>query len=366
MEAIMSNHLSDIGIDVTPDMPDNKRPIVIIGAGGIVTDAHLPAYRLAGFSVAAIYDLNPAKAEALAGKWNIPKACRTLEELVETGMKAGAVFDIAVPASEITGILPLLPPASGVLIQKPLGESLEQARAIVGICVERGLVAGVNLQLRCAPFMLAARRMIDRGLLGEIFDAEMRVLCHMPWSLWDFLFEKERMEINYHSIHYIDTVRYFLGNPTGVYCKTLAHPKMTDLAQTRTNIIFDYGDMRSAVICTNHGHDYAPDEQECFFKLEGTKGAIKLQIGVNLNYPKGTRDRFSYVLDNGEGWRTVDIPGTWFPDAFIGTMAGLQKKLEQPSYDYANSLANAWETMCVVEACYRSSAQGATPVEYGQ
>ena len=37
-------------------MPSTPRPIVIIGAGGIVKDAHLPAYRKAGFLVAGPYD----------------------------------------------------------------------------------------------------------------------------------------------------------------------------------------------------------------------------------------------------------------------------------------------------------------------
>ncbi len=40
-------------------MPKHHRPIFIIGAGGIVNDAHLPAYRIAGFEVAGIYDINP-------------------------------------------------------------------------------------------------------------------------------------------------------------------------------------------------------------------------------------------------------------------------------------------------------------------
>jgi predicted dehydrogenase len=34
---------------------------VIIGAGGIVRNAHLPAYRKAGFPVAAIVDSDPAE-----------------------------------------------------------------------------------------------------------------------------------------------------------------------------------------------------------------------------------------------------------------------------------------------------------------
>lgn len=60
----------------------------------------------------------------------------------------------------------------------------------------------------------------------------------------------------------------------------------------------------------------------------------------------------------------MSIDGTWFPDAFIGPMAGLQCKIEDENYLYLNSVENAWKTMCVVDACYHSSATGATPVTY--
>src|SRR5258708_16617261 len=52
--------------------PRNPRPIVSIGAGGIVRDAHLPAYKKAGFPVVAIADLDKSKAENLARAFGIP------------------------------------------------------------------------------------------------------------------------------------------------------------------------------------------------------------------------------------------------------------------------------------------------------
>ncbi|WP_413735928.1 Gfo/Idh/MocA family protein [Sodalis sp. RH21] len=351
-------------INTTPEMPRVKRDIVIIGAGGIVTDSHLPAYREAGFKVQAIYDINAAKAQAVASAWDIPHACSTLPELIQHGIAHQAVFDIAVPASEIKNILPLLPARSGVLIQKPMGESIEEARKILAICQQKPLTAGINFQLRRAPFMIAAKQIVDSGALGDIHDVEMRVVCHTPWNLWSFLNDKERMEVNYHSIHYIDAIRFFLGDPQAVYCKTMKHPKMMELAQTRSSIIMDYGDVIRANIHTNHGHDYASDKQECFFKIEGTRGAIKIQIGVILNYPNGSVDKFEYVLDDGLGWRSLEIKGSWFPQAFIGPMSGLQKKMEDPAYHYLNSVDDAWRTMCVVEACYQSTAKAATDVQY--
>ncbi len=46
-------------------LPEKPMPIVIIGAGGIIRDAHLPAYKKAGFTVLGVYDKDEAKAHAL-------------------------------------------------------------------------------------------------------------------------------------------------------------------------------------------------------------------------------------------------------------------------------------------------------------
>src|SRR5574337_2033279 len=104
----------------TPPLPKKPRPIVIIGAGGIVRDAHLPAYRKCGFRVAGIFDLDPTRCGFLAAKFEVGHAFSSLQEAVDQAPPR-AVFDIAVPASAILDILPHLPDGGGVLIQKPMG-----------------------------------------------------------------------------------------------------------------------------------------------------------------------------------------------------------------------------------------------------
>ena len=64
--------MTAIQIQYGHEMPKHKRPIVSIGAGGIMKDAHLPAYQKAGFEVAGITDLNTQKARDLANTFNIP------------------------------------------------------------------------------------------------------------------------------------------------------------------------------------------------------------------------------------------------------------------------------------------------------
>ena len=338
-----------------------KKPIIVIGAGSIVNDAHLPAYKLAGFEVAGIFDLDKEKAELTSKKFGVPVVCGSLADLVNLANDKNCVYDMALPASAIISTLEQLPNDIGILIQKPMGENLADARQILGICHEKRITAGINFQLRHAPNIVEARKMVDEGRIGQVHDIEVRINVFTPWNNWKFLFEIPRVEILYHSIHYIDLVRSFMGDPESVYAKTIKHPKMAELASTKSSIILDYGDMKRATINTNHGHAFGPDKQESFVKIEGTEGAIKMRLGVNLNYPKGLPDTFEYsIISEGEGWQTLDVKGTWFIDAFPGPMAGLMEKVKNPDYPYMNSVEDAIHTMEVVEASHLSSDRGGT------
>ena len=53
-------------------LPTEKMMIDIVAAGGIVQDAHLPAYRKAGLPVQGIYDVLPERARELARQFEFP------------------------------------------------------------------------------------------------------------------------------------------------------------------------------------------------------------------------------------------------------------------------------------------------------
>ncbi len=350
-----------------PPLPREPRPIVVIGAGGIVRDGHLPAYRLAGFPVAGLFDIDPAKARELAAEFDVPRVFDSLAAAVGEAPDE-AVFDLAVPASAIARILDQLPDGAPVLIQKPFGEDLGQARGLLATCRRKRLRAAVNFQLRFAPYILAARRLIDAGAIGELHDVEVRVTVYMPWHLWTFLEGIPRVEILYHSIHYVDLVRSFLGEPAGVYARTVKHPRTANLASTRTNIALDYGDLVRANITTNHGHDFGLDHQESYVKWEGTGGAIVARLGLLMNYPEGEPDALEICRLDADGrpgpWQPVDFSGSWYPHAFVGTMASLQRFAGGETDELPTRVEDAFNTMAVVEAAYESSAGGATPIDF--
>ena len=337
--------------------PTVARPIVLIGAGGIAREAHLPAYAKAGFAVAAVVDLDPERARQLAEQFGIPKVCATIGEAVAYAPR-DAVFDCTVPAAAMRGVLRQLPDGAACLLQKPMGETLAEAEEILAICREKGLTAAVNFQLRWAPAMMAARALYEAGAIGAVHDCEVSVSVHTPWELWSFLEQAPRLEILYHSIHYVDLIRSWFGNPTSVYAKTVRSPVTAKLAATKSVVVFDYGEETRVFLASNHSHDFDAEKQRSWVQWEGMEGAMRARMGVNLHYPKGRPDALEYVLRNGEGWRETAVSGSWFPDAFAGSMGSLQAFVQGESARLPTSVEDAIDTMRVVEAAYLSSERG--------
>jgi predicted dehydrogenase len=342
------------------DVPSHPRPIVMIGAGAIVRTAHLPAYRRLAFPVAGCFDIRREAAESAASAFGVPRVFDSLEAAATDGRRMNAVFDLALPGSAVLPVLQQLPEGSAVLIQKPMGESLEAARAILSICRQRRLVAAINFQLRFSPNVLALTDLIRNGTLGQVVDIEVRLQVRQPWESWSFFRHAPRLEILYHSIHYLDTIRMLAGEPSGVYCRAVAHPQYPDFNDTRSSIIVDYGNRLRCSLVLNHTHPYDWTHRMSMLKVEGTAGAAMISMGVNLDYPLGRPDTME--VTTGGPWEAVPLRGSWFSEAFEGPMSNLQRFVAGEDAALVSPVEDAIRTMAVVEACYVSSDTGATPI----
>ncbi len=337
-------------------MPSKPRPIVILGTGGIVSDAHLPAYRKAGFVVAGLYDLDHERAQALAAKWGIPHVFASIEEAVAQD----AVFDVAAPPVAHRAILEALPEGATVLLQKPMGLDLAGATAIRDTARARKLIASVNFQLRYSAMMLAIRDAIRLGRLGALTEIEVHINLVTPWHLFPHLKPNPRVEIVSHSIHYLDAIRALAGDPESVFARSYDHPT-SGLADTRTSMILDYGPTLRCLLSINHHHDFGRRFQDASFRVEGVDGAAMAKLGVLLDYPAGEPDEL-WLAPRGGPWSQVPLAGAWFPDAFIGPMANLQRFAAGEDNLLSTNVEDAWRTMALVEAAYRSGDQCGTRI----
>jgi hypothetical protein len=87
-------------------------------------------------------------------------------------------------------------------------------------------------------------------------------------------------------------------------------------------------------------------------------------MGVNLDYPTGKPDTAEYGErgSNSPRWHSLPVGGNNFPDAFIGTMGALQSFAEGSASTLPSHFEDAFQTMALVEALYRSSELPGEPL----
>ena len=145
MTLFNSNDIANL--NSTIPLPSKPKKIVIIGAGGIVSDAHLPAYKKAGFEVLGIFDPQKDKATKCAEIFNIEKVYSSEDEAF---LEKDVVFDIAVPPQVLAEVVKKIPQGSVCQLQKPMGNSMEDARLIKKIINE----SKVGVKTVCADFFM--------------------------------------------------------------------------------------------------------------------------------------------------------------------------------------------------------------------
>lgn len=354
--------MGDVSVDESVLLPKTSIPIVLIGGGEIARYAHLPAYQKAGFKVRAIYDNDIARAKAVSRDFGIERVARSLGEAIDLAGPS-SVFDLAIPPEESLRTLAELPQGSAVLIQKPMGKTLDEARAIRDVCQSNRFKAAVNFQLRFSPMVSAARRLIADGYIGELYNIDVRTIAYSPFLIWSEIQQKERIAILYYAIHYFDMIRSFMGNPKELYARTVNHRQGGASAATRSYTVFDYGDSRIASVVTSHHRELDPRHQSGYMRWEGDQGMIQACFQPNYYSPETAPDVLEFCrIREGRptDWTSVRLKGRWVPDAFIGSMASLMRVIEGSSSELPTSVEDAFKTMSLIETAYQSNDSGAT------
>lgn len=346
-----------------PDPPVRVREFRIgaIGAGMIMAECHLAAYKEAGFPVVAIASRTKDKAATVATRWGIPTVHDTPDALIAD--PDVEILDIAYPPDQQPALIRAglkQPHIKGILAQKPLALTLEEAISLLDEAAAAGKILSVNQNMRYDQSMRVLKQILDRGELGTpvIATIEMRAIPHWQTFLEDY----DRLTLSNMSVHHLDVLRFLFGDPDTITTLTRTDPR-TRFAH-KDGITISTLTFPSGVMAVSMEDVWAGPREEGFdsdnyikWRVEGTDGVAQGTIG----WPDGSASTLSYASKKTTGgkWVTPTWQTMWFPHAFIGVMEQLQyavKSGEPPALSVADNV----KTVALIEAGYRSIDEGRT------
>ncbi|MFS8112570.1 Gfo/Idh/MocA family oxidoreductase [Rhizobium jaguaris] len=344
-----------------PDPPVRVRDYRIgcIGAGMIMAECHLAAYKQAGFPVVSIASRTQSRARAVAERWNIPTTHATPEELIAD--KQVEIIDIAFPPDQQPDLIHkalAAPHIKAILAQKPLALSLDEARKLRDEAAAAGKILSVNQNMRYDQSMRVLKQILDKGELGDVVIAtiEMRAIPHWQGFLEDY----DRLTLANMSVHHLDVLRFLFGDPEEIFTVSRTDPRTA--FEHKDGITVSTLKFPGNVLAVSMEDVWSGPREEGFdsdiyikWRVEGTAGVAQGTIG----WPDGSPSTLTYASKKTTGgkWVTPKWETMWFPHAFIGVMEQLQYAVKTGEVP-ALSVADNVKTMALVEAGYRSMDSG--------
>jgi predicted dehydrogenase len=344
-----------------PDPPIRSRdvPIGCIGAGMIMAECHLAAYKQAGFPVVAIASRSREHAAAVAGRWGIPRVHATPAALIED--PALAILDLAFPPDQQPALIRQAlkqPHVKAILAQKPLSLTLGEAIALRDESHAAGKLLSVNQNMRYDQSMRVLKQILERGDLGAIVFAQIDMHAIPHWQT--FLQGYDRLTLANMSVHHLDVLRFLFGEPTEIY--TAARPDPRTTFRHTDGITISTLKFGSGVLALSLEDVWSGPREEGFdsdiwirWRVEGTDGVAQGTIG----WPTGRASTLTFAskATTGGKWVSPTWDTMWFPHAFTGVMEQLQYAVTTGTPP-ALSVDDNVRTVALIEAGYRSLAEG--------
>ena len=259
----------------------NKVKMAIVGAG-IWGENHARIYNAHPFAeVVALCDMNLEKAREVAARVNIPQVYSDYNEMFEkSGCDAVAVVtpdflhaDVAVAAAEHK---------KHILIEKPLATTAEDVHRMVKAIRENGVRAMVNLHKRWSPPFNAAYEAVQRGDLGEVYSAYIR-LNDIKWVATDMLRWASKSSILWFlGSHSLDTLRWMFHDEVKRVYSVSRSGVLKDLGVDTVDEYLTTIEFRNGGIAQMENGWITPNANPCVndikFNVLGTKGMIALDV----------------------------------------------------------------------------------------
>lgn len=255
-----------------------KPRVGIVGFGAMAMHCHLPAFRKAGWDVAAVLDITPARRAAAEAEG---VACVT--DRMKTFLAAD--LDAALVATHssvrMKVIRPLARAKVSILVEKPLAMTAREARQICDLCDSEGVLASVFHNRRWDPDFLRVRKIIDSGLIGNMLRVENRMFAsepgtkfgsadfHQRWRETAAMGGGAMLDWGPHFIDQVLTLLEPCGNVVGVHAD-IRHVRFGD-ADDHFMIDLDFENGTRALVGKS---DLCPEADETKWIIVGDRGSL--------------------------------------------------------------------------------------------
>lgn len=185
--------------------------IGLLGSG-FVAEFYMQGLRdVPGQQVVANYSRSEDRAQAFAGKWCIPRWTVNMEDVVES--EDVDLVLIALPNHLHSGAaLACAEAGKSLVCTKPLARTATEAHEMLAAVREAGVTHGYAETEVFSPAVMHARRLIERGAVGDVLSVRSREAHAGPHSphFWDpeLTGGGALMDMG---CHCIEAARYFIG-----------------------------------------------------------------------------------------------------------------------------------------------------------
>lgn len=340
-----------IALDYRPHVPEGYRPgIGVIGCGGIVKSAHLPAYQKYGMRVAGVYDVRQEATAGVCEQFGVERVYESLDALLDD--PTIEVVDIAThPDQRVPLMRRAIAAGKHILAQKPLALEVGAAREVVAEAERRGLVVAVNQNGRWAPAWRIATLLVQQGAIGNVTAVTHIYDMKFGWIPGTVFDELTHFAIYDYSVHWIDITRCWMDGKsiTGVRARDYRTPNQPAHGKTPWGmwVEYSYADGSSAMI---RGVGCAETRQNGHpFWIHGDAGTIRGNV-------LGAND-FVELERDGVATR-YKLEGAWFPDGFGGTMGELLSAIAERRQPYNSARHNLLSLQMTLTACQSADHAG--------
>ncbi|MBQ7089960.1 MAG: Gfo/Idh/MocA family oxidoreductase [Clostridia bacterium] len=271
----------------------------VIGCGGIADRRTLPGMMLAeNAELIAVMDANKAAAENVKEKYGAKYAFDRYEDLLALE-EIEAVYIASPVFAHKEQALAAAKAKKHILLEKPLGLTLEDSIEIIEVCEKEGIKLGVGLMMRFHAYHQALKKIIAEGKIGEIVSMRAQFTCWYPKMENCWRQDKALsgggalMDMG---IHCIDLLQYISGL-NAVECTGFAHNQTFGYnADDSTAVIMKMENGALAYVDANFN---IPDAAaKCPLEFYGTKGSI-IAVGTLGQEEGGTVEILSCGDDAG-------------------------------------------------------------------